>query len=94
MAMRIQRAYRSYVRYKNECATRIQRCWRKNKDQIVYLQLREYGHQVLAGRKERRRFSLISMRKFMGDYLAVGKPSGSGELLRNACNLGGIVMSL
>ncbi|CAG8548975.1 7493_t:CDS:10 [Paraglomus occultum] len=88
MAMRIQRAYRSYVRYKNECATRIQRCWKKNKDQIVYLQLRDYGHQVLAGRKERRRFSLLSMRKFMGDYLSVGKPGGSGDFLRNACNLG------
>ncbi|CAG8462906.1 1750_t:CDS:10 [Ambispora leptoticha] len=86
MAMRIQRAYRNYVRYKHECARRIQRCWKKNKDQIVYVQLRDYGHQVLAGRKERRRFSLISMRKFMGDYLGVA--SQSGEALRNVCNIG------
>ncbi|CAJ0830946.1 732_t:CDS:10 [Entrophospora sp. SA101] len=94
MAIRIQRAYRNYVRYKNECATRIQRYWRKNKDQIVYVQLRDYGHQILDGRKERRRFSLLSMRKFMGDYLLVGVESNAasgndnsgGEAIRNACN--------
>ncbi|CAG8534476.1 4267_t:CDS:10 [Ambispora gerdemannii] len=86
MAMRIQRAYRNYVRYKHECARRIQRCWKKNKDQIIFVQLRDYGHQVLAGRKERRRFSLLSMRKFMGDYLGVA--SLSGEALRNVCNIG------
>ncbi|CAG8480151.1 6505_t:CDS:10, partial [Dentiscutata heterogama] len=62
MALRIQRAYRNYVRYKNECATH--------------------------GRKERRRFSLLSMRKFMGDYLFVNIPGGSGEALRNACDIG------
>ncbi|CAG8485432.1 14771_t:CDS:10 [Dentiscutata erythropus] len=90
MALRIQRAYRNYVRYKNECATRIQRCWKKNKDQIVYVQLRDYGHQILDGRKERRRFSLLSMRKFMGDYLFVNVPGGSGEALRNACDIGAI----
>ncbi|CAG8658065.1 4828_t:CDS:10, partial [Gigaspora rosea] len=88
MALRIQRAYRNYVRYKNECATRIQRCWKKNKDQIVYVQLRDYGHQILNERKERRRFSLLSMRKFMGDYLFVNVPGGSGEALRNTCEIG------
>ncbi|CAG8764998.1 36017_t:CDS:2, partial [Racocetra persica] len=87
MALRIQRAYRNYVRYKNECATRIQRCWKKNKDQIIYVQLRDYGHQILDERKERRRFSLLSMRKFMGDYLFVNVPGGSGEALRNACDI-------
>lgn len=86
MAMRIQRAYRNYVRYKNECARRIQRCWNKNKDQIIYVQLRDYGHQILEQRKERRRMSLLSMRKFMGDYLYVNDESG--EELRRVCNLG------
>ncbi|CAG8461797.1 11157_t:CDS:10 [Acaulospora colombiana] len=84
MALRIQRAYRNYVRYKNECAIRIQRCWKKNKDQIIYVQLRDYGHRILDARKERRRFSLLSMRKFMGDYLNVGTGGGSGEAIRNA----------
>ncbi|CAG8541360.1 16426_t:CDS:10, partial [Acaulospora morrowiae] len=87
MALRIQRAYRNYIRYKNECATRIQRCWKKNKDQIIYVQLRDYGHQILGERKERRRFSLLSMRKFVGDYLNVGVAGGSGEAIRNACNI-------
>ncbi|CAG8634099.1 13278_t:CDS:10 [Rhizophagus irregularis] len=86
MAMRIQRAYRNYVRYKNECARRIQRCWNKNKDQIIYVQLRDYGHQILGQRKERRRMSLLSMRKFMGDYLYVNDESG--EELRRVCNFG------
>ena len=57
MAARIQRAWRNYMRYKHECATRIQRFWTSKKDGIVYTQLRDYGHQVLASRKERRRYS-------------------------------------
>ncbi|ORX94706.1 myosin 1 [Basidiobolus meristosporus CBS 931.73] len=88
MAIRIQRAFRNYLQYKHECATRIQRCFRKNKDQIAFVQLRDYGHQVLAGRKERRRFSLLSMRRFMGDYLGVGGKGAGGEALKNACGLG------
>ncbi|KAJ6483910.1 P-loop containing nucleoside triphosphate hydrolase protein [Mycena vulgaris] len=69
MAGRIQRAFRNYMRYKHECARRIQRFWKNNKEALVYAQVRDYGHQVLAGRKERRRFSLLSYRRFMGDYL-------------------------
>ena len=89
MAMRIQRAFRNYLRYKHECARRIQRMWMNKKEAIVYSQLRDYGHQILAGRKERRRFSLISMRRFTGDYLDIGGSSVEGELLRNAAGLGG-----
>ncbi|WAR51919.1 hypothetical protein PtB15_1B356 [Puccinia triticina] len=87
MAARIQRAWRNFIRYRNECATRIQRAWRNNKEGIVYLQLRDAGHQVLGGRKERRRFSLLGSRKFLGDYLNVGgldgktKKSALGEML-------------
>ncbi len=87
MAGRIQRAWRNYWRYKNECATRIQRFWKNNKEGIAYAQVREYGHQMLAGRKERRRFSLLSYRRFMGDYLDVGGKSALGEMIRNACGL-------
>ncbi|KAG0301227.1 class II myosin [Dissophora globulifera] len=87
MAIRIQRAWRNYMKYKNECATRIQRCWRKNKDQIGWLQLRDYGHQVLAGRKERRRFSLVSMRRYMGDYLGVNNKGGQGQLIKEAIGI-------
>ncbi|KAH7910455.1 P-loop containing nucleoside triphosphate hydrolase protein [Hygrophoropsis aurantiaca] len=88
MASRIQRAWRNYWRYKNECARRIQRFWKNNKEGIEYAKVREYGHQILAGRKERRRFSLLSYRRFMGDYLGVNAKSAEGNELRSACGLG------
>ncbi|KIK91117.1 hypothetical protein PAXRUDRAFT_831112 [Paxillus rubicundulus Ve08.2h10] len=88
MAARIQRAWRNYWRYKNECARRIQRFWKNNKEGIEYAHIRAYGHQVLAGRKERRRFSLLSYRRFMGDYLDVNGKSAFGAELRSACGLG------
>ncbi|SNX86354.1 probable Myosin I [Melanopsichium pennsylvanicum] len=94
MAMRIQRAYRNYLRYKEECARRIQRMWKNNKEGLQYIQLRDYGHQVLAGRKERRRFSLLGTRRFMGDYLDVGGSNGKGggsaegQMLRQASGMG------
>lgn len=88
MAGRIQRAWRNYQRYRNGCATRIQRFWKNNKESIVYAQVREYGHQILAGRKERRRFSLLSYRRFMGDYLDVGGKSALGQELSEACGIG------
>ncbi|KAK7058460.1 class II myosin [Paramarasmius palmivorus] len=89
MAARIQRAFRNYLRYKNECARRIQRFWKNNKEGIAYAQIRDYGHQMLAGRKERRRFSLLSYRRFMGDYLDVNGKSAFGEELATACGIGG-----
>jgi myosin-1 len=88
MAGRIQRAFRNYMRYKHECARRIQRFWKNNKEALVYAQVRDYGHQVLAGRKERRRFSLLSYRRFMGDYLDVNGKSPFGEELSSVCGIG------
>ena len=88
MAARIQRAWRNYWRYKNECARRIQRFWKNNKEGIEYAKIRDYGHQVLAGRKERRRFSLLGSRRFMGDYLDVGGGSPLGAELRSICGIG------
>ncbi len=89
MAARIQRAFRNYMRYKNECAKRIQRFWKNNKESIVYAQRRDYGHQILAGRKERRRFSLISYRRYMGDYLDLNGDSALGGDLKSVCGIGG-----
>ncbi|KAI9845961.1 MAG: class II myosin [Thelocarpon superellum] len=89
MATRIQRAWRNYLRYRIECAIRIQRFWRKLKGGLEYIQLRDFGHQVLQGKKERRRFSLIGSRRFLGDYLAVGKNGGFGEMIRTSVNIGG-----
>ena len=90
MAARIQRAFRNYLRYKNECAQRIQRFWKNNKEAIVYAQVRDYGHQILASRKERRRFSLLSYRRFAGDYLDVGgkNKEALGETIKDACHIG------
>ncbi|KZT30781.1 hypothetical protein NEOLEDRAFT_1186966 [Neolentinus lepideus HHB14362 ss-1] len=88
MAGRIQRAFRNYMRYKNECATRIQRFWKNNKEGLAYAEIRDYGHQILASRKERRRFSLLSYRRFMGDYLDVNGNNAFGQELHDACGLG------
>ena len=77
------------MRYKHECARRIQRFWRNNAEGIQYAQMRDYGHQILAGRKERRRFSLLSYRRFAGDYLDVNGKDAFGEELNTVCGLGG-----
>ncbi|MCJ1380833.1 class II myosin [Xylographa soralifera] len=87
MAVRIQRAWRNYVRYRVECATRIQRFWRKVNGGLEFIKLRDYGHEVLQNRKERRRYSLVGSRRFLGDYLGVGNRGGSGELIRSSINI-------
>ena len=87
MARRIQRAFRNYMRYKHECATRIQRFWSNKKEGLAYAQVREYGHSLLQQRKERRRFSLVSMRQFRGDYLDIAGRSALGEMLRGVCGI-------
>lgn len=68
-------------------ATRIQRFWRKNKYAIGYVQLKDYSQQLLANRKERRRFSLISQRVFSGDYMDVKGGTGMGSMILRALNL-------
>ncbi|KAI5799041.1 myosin I MyoA [Geopyxis carbonaria] len=83
MATRIQRAWRNYLRYRAECATRIQRFWRKKSGGEEFVKLRDEGHRLLAGKKERRRMSILGSRRFMGDYLGVGSQGGPGEILRN-----------
>ena len=87
MATRIQRMWRAYLAYRAESATRIQRFWRKKRTGAEYLQLRDEGHQVLQGRKERRRMSLLGSRRFLGDYLGVNASVGPGAQIRNAINL-------
>ncbi|KAF6233409.1 hypothetical protein HO173_008341 [Letharia columbiana] len=90
MAIRIQRAWRNYLRYRIECAIRIQRFWRRINGGGEYQQLRDYGtSQVLQGRKERRRFSLIGSRRYLGDYLGVANSGGFGELIRKSINISG-----
>ncbi|KAI6875648.1 Myosin-1 [Hortaea werneckii] len=88
MAIRIQRAWRNYLRYRIECACRIQRFWRKKSGGEPFLVLRDEGTQLLAGRKERRRFSLVGSRRYVGDYLGIDLPGGTGETLRRNAGLG------
>ena len=89
MAIRIQRAWRNYLRYRTECAIRIQRFWRRISGGGEFQVLRDQGHQVLGGRKERRRFSLLGSRRFLGDYLGIANNGGSGEMIRKSINLSG-----
>lgn len=88
MAVRIQRAWRNYLRYRIECAIRIQRFWRKINGTSDYMQFRDQGHRILQGRKERRRYSLIGYRRFLGDYLGIANKGGYGEVIRKSINLG------
>ncbi|KXL46060.1 hypothetical protein M433DRAFT_66144 [Acidomyces richmondensis BFW] len=88
MAIRIQRAWRNYLRYRIECATRIQKFWRKKSGGEPFLVLRDEGTKLLAGRKERRRFSLLGYRRYLGDYLGIDNKGGAGELLRNNARIG------
>lgn len=88
MATRIQRMWRAYLAYRAESATRIQRFWRKKRTGAEYLQLRDQGHKVLQGRKERRRYSLLGSRRFLGDYLGVNASTGPGSQIRAAVQMG------
>ncbi|ROT43635.1 hypothetical protein SODALDRAFT_43707 [Sodiomyces alkalinus F11] len=87
MATRIQRMWRAYLAYRAESATRIQRFWRKKRTGAEYLQLRDQGHQVLGGRKERRRMSLLGARRFIGDYMGINATTGPGAHIRNSIGL-------
>jgi myosin-1 len=89
MAIRIQRAWRNYLRYRIECAIRIQRFWRRMTGGLEFIKIRDQGHQVLQGRKERRRMSLLGSRRFLGDYLGVGNTGGPGEMIRNGAGISG-----
>lgn len=89
MAVRIQRAWRNYLRYRIECATRIQRFWRKINGTGEYSILRDAGTKLLQNKKERRRFSMLGYRRYMGDYLGIGNKGGFGEIIRSSVNLGG-----
>ncbi|KAJ9137606.1 Myosin i myo5 [Coniochaeta hoffmannii] len=88
MATRIQRMWRAYLAYRAESATRIQRFWRKKRVGAEYLQLRDQGHRILGGRKERRRMSILGSRRFLGDYLGINASTGPGSHIRSAVGIG------
>ena len=94
MAIRIQRAWRRYLRKKIEAATKIQRFWRYKRDSGQYIQLRDYGHRILAGRKERRSYSVCGYRRFLGDYLGANSNTGMGGAIRDAARIGCISLDV
>nr|AAA67877.1 myosin I heavy chain [Aspergillus nidulans] len=83
MAIRIQRAWRNYLRYRTECAIRIQRFWPRMNGGLELLKLRDQGHTILGGRKERRRMSILGSRRFLGDYVGISNKGGPGEMIRS-----------
>lgn len=83
MATKIQKAMRKYFQKKMDAILMIQRRIREkrgggNKDQ----RLRELGNTLLAGKKERRTFSLLGNRSFMGDYLSCNEAKTKGEYIK------------
>jgi myosin-1 len=92
MAIRIQRAWRNYLRYRAESATRIQRFWKKKSGGEPNLKLRDRGHEVLQNKKERRRYSLTGYRRFLGDYLGLDPgrddPGNAKDFLRTSAGMG------
>lgn len=87
MAARIQRAWRRYVKRKEDAAKVIQNAWRMKTHGNQYEQLRDYGNTLLQGRKERRRLSMLGSRAFMGDYLGCNDKSGYGRFVINQAGI-------
>lgn len=81
MAARIQRAWRRYLKKKEDAAKVIQNAWRNKKHGNKFEQLRDEGTALLQGRKERRRFSIIGSRAYMGDYLGCNDSAGYGRFV-------------
>ena len=68
-ANRIKVAFQVWKNLRLECVTNIQKAWRAYKNVAPYWDLRMNNESIMSGKKERHRFSLISVRKFTGDYL-------------------------
>ncbi|CAH6722802.1 myosin-1 [[Candida] jaroonii] len=81
MAARIQRAWRRYLKRKEDAAIVMQRAWRNKKHGNKFEQFRDYGNGLLQNRKQRRRFSMLGSRAFMGDYLGCNDSSGYGNFI-------------
>lgn len=87
MAARIQRAWRRYVKRKEDAAKTIQNAWRVKKHGNKYEQFRDAGSNLLQGRKERRRFSMLGSRAFMGDYLGCNYSLGYGRFVTSQAGI-------
>lgn len=88
----IQRACRKWLRRREEAAKIVQRLWRiRNKgfqETNQYIELRDFSNQIVYGKKQRRRLSVLGSRQFVGDYIGVNdKTGGFGKFIKNAINL-------
>lgn len=87
MAARIQRAWRRYIKRKDDAAKAIQRAWRVKNHGNQFEQFRDQGTKLLGGRKERRRMSMLGSRAFMGDYLGCNDSTGYGKFIVNQAGI-------
>ncbi|ODV69829.1 myosin-5 isoform [Hyphopichia burtonii NRRL Y-1933] len=87
MAARIQRAWRRYIKRKDDAAKTIQRAWRVKNHGNQFEQFRDQGTKLLGGRKERRRMSMLGSRAFMGDYLGCNDSTGYGKFIVNQAGI-------
>eukprot|EP00026_Physarum_polycephalum_P000803 Phypoly_transcript_00804.p1 GENE.Phypoly_transcript_00804~~Phypoly_transcript_00804.p1 ORF type:complete len:1167 (+),score=243.05 Phypoly_transcript_00804:427-3927(+) len=69
MASRIKNAYKNYKEYRTTCARTLQNYWRLYKDMSSFSDFRAKNEQHFVSRKERQRISMISVRRYFGDYL-------------------------
>ncbi|KAJ2380755.1 class II myosin, partial [Coemansia sp. RSA 2559] len=79
-----------YLARKAMSASKIQRAWRGKRQFLELLKVREMGHQLLEGKKERQRHSLTNIRVFYGDYLYLNNCSSQSKarLIRDASGIG------
>ncbi|KAL9101498.1 MAG: hypothetical protein Q9163_003246 [Psora crenata] len=87
LAIAVQRRWRKILKLRLDCVIRVQKHWREVRKSGEYQRKRDYGHQILQGRKERRRFSLIGSRRYLGDYLGVNNDGGYGQAIRSSISL-------
>ena len=68
---------------------RTQKQWRKRTGNKVKesSDARKEGHNILQHKKERRRFSLLGLRRYLGDYLGIDMKGGYGAGVRHAIGL-------
>lgn len=93
MARKIQNAYRAVGEFFNEQARVIQRSYKQYKEFGPLLQLRDWGSSLLQNRKERRRMSLLSCRRYAGDYLYAHKWGPFTQAMPNQVSNGTVIFS-
>ena len=74
-ANRIKKAFRTWKVFRGGCAKIVQGCYRNYKGVSPFFQQRMDNERIFTNQKERNRLSMISVRKFYGDYLDVKQRS-------------------